>query len=61
MTELANVVIPTTLRLFVVTLDVSAVPAFIVIVLVAPVPDATTPVPTKLSTVASVDKDEPSS
>ena len=40
---------------------VSAVPAFTVIVLVAPVPEATMPVPTKLRVVASVVKVEPSS
>ena len=33
----------------------------IVIVFVAPLPDATTPVPTKFNIVASVAKDEPSS
>ena len=52
---------PTTLRLFVVTLDVSPAPAFTVIVLVAPVPEATMPVPTKLSIDAAVDREEPSS
>ena len=36
-------------------------PPEIVIVLVAPVPDATTPDPTKLSVVPAVDKEEPSS
>ena len=40
---------------------VSAVPAFIVIVFVAPLPDATTPVPTKLRVVAVVDSADPSS
>ena len=52
---------PTTSRVFVLTSVVSAVPAFTVIVLVEPVPEATTPVPTKLSIHAEVDKDEPSS
>ena len=36
-------------------------PPDIVIVLVAPVPDATTPEPTKLRVVAAVDNEEPSS
>ena len=40
---------------------VPAPPPAIVIVLVAPVPDATTPDPTKLSVVPEVDREEPSS
>ena len=36
-------------------------PPEIVIVLVAPVPEAVTPAPTKLSVVAAVDNEEPSS
>ena len=56
-----NVDTPTTSRVFVLTSVVSAVPAFIVIVFVAPDPDATTPDPTKLSVDACVDKADPSS
>ena len=40
---------------------VCAAPVLIVIVFVAPVPDATTPVPTKLSIDACVDNVDPSS
>ena len=60
-TLLLNVETPTTSKVLVLTFVVSAVPAFIVIVLVAPVPDATTPDPTKLSVDACVDNAEPSS
>ena len=45
----ANVDTPTTSKVFVLTSVVLAIPAFMVMVLVAPDPDATTPVPTKLS------------
>ena len=61
----ANVEIPDeyspTTKVFVLISVVSEVPVLTVIVFVAPDPDATTPDPTKLSVVASVDSAEPSS
>ena len=61
----ANVEIPDeyspTTRVFVLISAVSPVPVLIVIVFVAPDPDATTLDPTKLSVVAVVDSAEPSS
>ena len=61
----ANVEIPDeyspTTRVFVLISAVSPVPVLIVIVFVAPDPDATTLAPTKLSVVAVVDSAEPSS
>ena len=61
----ANVEIPDeyspTTRVFVLISAVSPVPVLIVIVFVAPDPDATTLAHTKLSVVAVVDSAEPSS
>ena len=61
----ANVEIPDeyspTTKVFVLISAVSPVPVLIVIVFVAPDPDATTLYPTKLSVVAVVDSAEPSS
>ena len=61
----ANVEIPDeyspTTRVFVLISAVSPVPVLIVIVYVAPDPDATTLAPTKLSVVAVVESAEPSS
>ena len=61
----ANVEIPDeyspTTKVLVLTSVVSAAPALIVIVLVAPDPDATTADPTKSNVVATVDNALPSS
>ena len=60
---LLKVEIPTTFKVFALSsaVDPDPAPPEIVIVFTAPVPEATTPEPTKLSVVAVVDNCDPSS